>query len=379
MSFTKLILRGVRDRCTFLFPCFSCLAMSISAGCYDIGSTFWWVFVLELGDQPLQFLIRSFVKYVVGYLSQCKWLFWIVWMQYCLQVNEPLSPLCYYAFQFIFPFSALYLLCDDNIQWFAGFCLGFGELVVCAVGSVVGSRVALVVSEQPWLIAPSCTAQIFPRSIMRPCLAETQIAVLQSVVQSLATLKLPTMIQNSLHGLLLHCSLSLYCVFMFELRSFKYIVRFQVALVDPSVRPWLLHLWQPRSVRVLANPRMQSPVACIHTPPTFVSRLSCFPFYSAIASMLLGRLHVLSIVCIKFYHCSMEKTSIMFPSLYSALISLYGERNYKVLLPYDSKACVQHAFGLRLISAMWAVWSNRTLCETVQGCITKFMSRNANH
>jgi len=58
--------------------------------------------------------------------------------------------------------------------------------------------------------------------------------------------------------------------------------------------------------------------------------------------------------------------------MYQVLLLNYGKQIYKASLPYDSKACFQHAYGLRhgFIQALRTEWFNKNVFEVFQGLIS---------
>ena len=362
----SLVMLGMRDQAIFLQSlCNICLVIFVYVGYCGLGSVFWWVFAWELGGQALQLLTRSYGTYLIGYPNQRRWLFWVGWLMYYLPMNELLSPLLCYILQFLNSSIFLHLFCDDLKQCFAEFCLEFGKLVVCAAGSVVGSSVALIAGVQPWLIASDCASQFSPGSMMMPYLTETQLMFRMLV--ALTVMHSGFKAQNLFIFLLGFCFTRWHCGYPIELRHLLCIVQFQIVTAGICASYPFKHVWHQWPVAFLKETMIPIfyPFPC--TSSIYGIITSYLPFYFCRMDIAVYVLYMPSLICAKYCYCIMMRKSIPHLSLYQVMIVSYGERIYKVFLPYDSKACSQHAFRLRLISASRTGWFIRTVFENLRG------------
>jgi len=320
----NLVMLGIRDKAIFLQSlCNICLVIFVYVG-YGLGRVFWWFFACELGGQVLQLLTQASGPYLLAYLSQCRWMFWVRWLMYCLSVNGLLSLLHCYLLQSRISSPYLQLLCDDLKHCFAEFCLEYGKLAECATGSVVGSSVALLAGVQPWLIAPACASPFSTGSMMLPDLTETQ--PMFSLLVALQTMHPGFEAQDSFNFCIGFCFIPWQTGFPLDLRSSLGIVQFQIFIAGKCARYPIKHGWQ-QGIVVFRKATLILIVYLVHClSSTYGIMTNSLPFYFY---HMVSEVYVFNrsrLVCDLSCYCIILRKAIPHLVLYQVLIVSYGER-----------------------------------------------------
>jgi len=333
--------------------------MVVYVGYYGLGSVFWWTYTVEWGGQVIQPLPRYYGLLLVGYPSQCSWLFWFGWLMYCLLMPELLSPLFGYTLQLLNLSLCLYLFCNDVPQCFVEFFLVYGKLDVCAAGCVVGSSVALFAGVQPWLIAPGSASQVFPGTMMMPYLAETQMMFYILIVLTVLHYEFKTL--NMFSFLIGWRFIDWHYGCPLKPRQLMCIVQFQLVNAGIYASCQITYFWHQWPVAFCKAIMLQIFYHLTCIPSTYGFVTSYLPLYLYHMDSIMYFLPLPRIICPKTWYCMMMRQSILHPSVFTGIIDCSGERMHKAILPYDSKACSQYAFGLRLNLVFRIEWFTGTI------------------